>query len=131
METEVMLPRENDHQKSARVVLVSRKNKGQIIRKSNHNPMLNTKLYKVMLPHRAVHQYAAKTIADNIYSQMDEDCQQYQLMEYISNNKSDYRALPKSETFIVSRNGNMFLNKLPKDGTCRYNGRKVQTHEFH
>ena len=48
----------------------------------------------------------ANTIEENIYSQVDEKGNQYQLMYQISNKKSDNRTFPKSEVFMVARNGN-------------------------
>ena len=60
MKSEVVLPRDGDHQKAASVVGVSRNNEGQIIREFNHNPILNTKVCDVMFPDGAVHQYEAK-----------------------------------------------------------------------
>ena len=106
MEAEVVLPRDGDHQKSARVVGVIRNNEGQTIGKFNHNPILNTNVYNVMFPDRAVNKYEGKTITENKYSQVDENCHRYQLMDHINNHKLDGRALPKSEVFTVSRNGN-------------------------
>ena len=37
----------------------------------NKNPILNTRVYDVMFPDGAVFQYAANTIAENMYSQVD------------------------------------------------------------
>ena len=62
----------------------------------------------------SVHQYAAKTIAKNIYSQVDEDGHQYQLIDHISKHKSDGRELPKSEALPVSRNGNIARTQTTK-----------------
>ena len=121
-----MLPRDGDHQKVARVAGVSRNNEGQKIGEFNHNPILNTKVYDVMFPDGAVHQYEAKAIAENIYSQVDEDCHQYQLMDHINNHKSYGRALPKIKAFTVPRNRNRarkqttkgwYLEVQWKDGT--------------
>ena len=50
-----------------------------------------------MLLDVAVHHYEAKTTAEHIYSQVDEDGHRYQLMNHIINQKSDGRALPKSD----------------------------------
>ena len=114
MEAEVVLPRDGDHQKSARVVGVSRNNEGQKIGEFNRNPILNTKVYDVMFPDGAVHQYEAKAIAENIYSQVDEDCHKYQLMDHINNHKSYGRALPKIKAFTVPRNRNRARKQTTK-----------------
>ena len=97
MESEVMLPIDGDRQQSARVVGFIRNNEVQTIGELNHNPILNTKIYDVMFPDGAVHQYTAKTIAENIYSQVDEGGHRYKLIDHIRNHKSDGRALTKSD----------------------------------
>ena len=54
----------------------------------------------------SVQQYTANTIAENIYSQIDEDGRRYQLIDYIMDHKSDGRAVKQQDAFIlVSRNG--------------------------
>ena len=67
-----MIPRDGDHRQAARVVGVRRKNKGQTIGEFNHNLILNTKVYDIMLPYGAFYQYEANTIEENIYYQVDE-----------------------------------------------------------
>ena len=67
-----------------------------------------------MLPDGEFHQYAANTISDNRYSQVDEDGHRYQLMDHIRNKKSDGRALTNSEAFTVSRNGKRARKKTTK-----------------
>ena len=121
-----MLPRDGDHRQAARVLGVSRENEGEIIGEFNHNSILNTKVYDIVFQDGAVHQYEAKTIAENIYSQVDEYCHQYQLMDHINNQNSDVRVLPKIEAFTVPRNVNRarkqttkgwYLEVQCKDGT--------------
>ena len=72
MEAEAMLPRDGDHRQAARVVGVTRENEGQKIGEFSHTPILITKVYNVMFPGIAVHQYTANTIAENIYYQEGE-----------------------------------------------------------
>ena len=67
-----MLPRDRDHQQAARFVGVSSNNEVQTIREFNHNPILNTNVYDIIFPDRAVCQCAKNTISDNIHSQVDE-----------------------------------------------------------
>ena len=114
MESERMLPRDGDYRQAARFVGVSRINIEHNIGEFDHNLILNTKVYDVMFPDVSVHRYAANTISMNIYSQVDEDSHRYQLIDYISNHKSDVRAVLKSEEFTVSRNGNMARKQTTK-----------------
>ena len=110
-----MLPKDGDHQQATRVVGVSRNNEGQTIGKFNHNPIMNTKVYDIMFPYGSVHHYTTNTIAKNMYSQVDENGQRYQLMDHISNHKTDGRVLPKIEAFTVSRNGNRACKQTTKE----------------
>ena len=96
MEAKVMVSRGGDNQQAARVVGVSRDNEGKTMGEFNHNPILNNKVCDVMFPDGAINQYAANTISDNIYYKLDEEGHQYQLLDHISNHKSDGRALSKS-----------------------------------
>ena len=96
-----MLPRDGDHQQAARFIGVISTNEGKKIEEFNHNPILNTKVYDVMFPYGAVHQYVANTIAYNIYSQVDEYGHRYQLMYHISNHRPYGREFPNSEVFTV------------------------------
>ena len=64
-----------------------------------------------MFPDAEVHQYTVNTISDKIYSQVDSYGHRYQLMDHISNHKSYGIALPNSEAFMVSRNGNRYRKK--------------------
>ena len=106
MKSEVVLPRDGDHQKAARVVGVSRNNEGQTIGEFNHNPILNTKVYDVTFPDGAVHQYESKTIAENIYSQVDEDSININLWITSTITSHMEEHLPKIKVFTVPRNVN-------------------------
>ena len=46
---------------------------GNTIEFQNKNPILNTAVYDVQFPDGAMKQYAANTIAENLYSQVDID----------------------------------------------------------
>ena len=67
-----------------------------------------------MFPDGAVNKYEEKTIPENKYSQVDENCHPYQLMDHINNHKLDGRALPNSEAFKVSRNINSSCKQTTK-----------------
>ena len=44
---------------------------------------MNTRVYDVMFPYGAIQLYTAKQIAENIYTQCDEEGFRYQLMKNI------------------------------------------------
>ena len=76
-----------------------------IIGTYNPDPILNTIVYDVMFPDGSVSKYSANLIAENLYSQVDEEGHHYQLLDHISNHRKDYIAVRDSETWIVSKNG--------------------------
>ena len=114
IDAEVMLPKDGEHMQAARVIGQSRDKEGKTIGTFNQNPILNTKIYDVMFPDGSVSQYAANIIAENIYSQIDEDGYRYQLLESILDHRKDGRAIPKSEGYVVSKNGNKARKQTTK-----------------
>ena len=70
--TEVLLP-QGENVKSAKVKGLTKDVNGDIIGTLDDNLLLNSILYDVEFPDGAVKQYAANTIAQNMYSQVDED----------------------------------------------------------
>ena len=68
----VLLP-QGENAKSAKVKVRTKDINGDIIGTFDDNPLLNSILYDVEFPDGAVKQYAANTIAQNMYSQVDED----------------------------------------------------------
>ena len=114
IDVEVMLPKDCEHMQAARVIGQSRDKEGKTNGTFNQNPILNTKVYDVMFPDKSVSQYAANIIAENIYSQIDEDGYRYQLLECILDHRKDGRAVPKSEGYVVSKNGNKARKQTTK-----------------
>ena len=114
IDAKVMLPKDGEHMQAARVIGQSRDKEGKTIGTFNQNPILNTKVYDVMFPDGSVSQYAANIIAENIYSQIDEAGYRYQLVECILDHKKDGRAVPKSEGYVISKNGNKTKRQTTK-----------------
>jgi hypothetical protein len=69
---------------------------------------LDTHEYEVEFTDGSREIYMANLIAKNIYSQVDEEVQQYTLMRGIIDHKSDGKALSKDDgsTWIVMGNNN-------------------------
>ena len=67
-----------------------------------------------MFPDGSIFQYAANIIAENIYSQIDKEGYRYQLLECIMDHQKDGRAVPKSEGYDISKNGNKARNQTTK-----------------
>ena len=114
IDAEVMLPQNGEHMQAARVIGQSVGKDGKTFGTFNQNPIMNTKIYDVMFPDGSVQQYAANSIAENIYSQIDSDGHRYQLMDHIMGHRTDGRAVARSEAFIVSKNGNKTRRQTTK-----------------
>ena len=67
---EVLLP-QGEMMKSAKVKGRSKDSDGNIVGTYDNNPLLNSMLYDVEFPDGAVKQYAANTITQNMYEQVD------------------------------------------------------------
>jgi len=84
--TEVQFP----HGDQVRMGTVKRRVRGpdgEVMGKSNSNPILDTRLYEVEFPDGQTKEYAANAIAENMYSICDPNGRQYQLLEAIVDHK--------------------------------------------
>ena len=90
LQAEVMLPRNGESIEVAKVIRRAKDDKGNTIGTYHPNPILDTQLYKVMFSDGSIEKYAANTIAQNIYSQVDEHGRRYQLFEAILDHRKDY-----------------------------------------
>jgi hypothetical protein len=70
------------------------------------NPILDTWQYKVDFPDGSTESYSANLIAESLYSQVDEEGRQFQLMDKISDHLKDGSALSMDDGTFVDRNGN-------------------------
>ena len=103
IDAEVMLPKDGQHMQTARAVGQARGSSGHSMGTYNQNPILNKQVYAVVFPDGSIAQYAANIIAENIYSQIDEE--RHQLMDCILDHRKDGRAVPISEGYVISKNG--------------------------
>ena len=62
---------------------------GKLAGKYDNNPMLNSLVYEVEFPDGAMREYAANSISENIFSQVDDDVFSSPLMEGIIDYKKD------------------------------------------
>jgi hypothetical protein len=91
--SEVLLSKDGEYIMAAKVTQRSRDDDGKIQGSHNPNPILDTRVYDVML---AIHQYAANIIAENIYSNVDNKGHQHMLLDCIL----DHRTITKDNAFI-------------------------------
>lgn len=109
---EVMLPR-NGEQFLGTIKRRAKDEDGNPVGKRDTNPILDTREYEVEFPDGSAETYSTNLIAENLYSQVDEEGQQYQLLSEISDHRSDATAISIDDGFYTDRGG----NKKPKQTT--------------
>jgi hypothetical protein len=97
----------------ARVIKRSRGPDGEAIGRYHKNPIFDTRAYLVELADGTVDEYTANVIAENLYSQVDDEGHSHLLMNEITDHRKDGTALDQQNGFTVSRNG----NQVPKRTT--------------
>jgi len=63
-----MLPKDGVHMRVAKIIGRSRGEDGKHLGNYHERPFLNTRVYDVMFHDGSIEQFAANTIAENIYS---------------------------------------------------------------
>ena len=114
IQTEVLLPQQGEHMQAARVLRRSKDNKGNLIGSFHENPILNTRVYDVLFPDGSCEQYAANQIAENIYSQVDDEGKRYLMIAEIIDHRTNIEALSSDQGFVTSNNGNKTRIKTTK-----------------
>ena len=106
LSAEVMLPR-GDTFVRGKVTGRKHNRDGRPIGKQSSNPILDTREYTVEFPDGTSDAYAANVIAENIYSQIDDDGHHHVLLQSIVDHKSDGSAVQIDDGMIRSKNGNL------------------------
>ncbi len=83
----------------------SKDRNGNVVGTYDSNPMLNSVLYDVKFPDGAVRQYAANTIAQNIYDQVDGDGYSSSTLQSVLDCKRDSTAVSKEDRYVYTRSG--------------------------
>jgi hypothetical protein len=99
---EIALPRDGEGPEFARVTKRLRDANGIPIGTANDNPILDTRVYEVeyLDGHKA--SLAANTIAENLFSQVDEEGNRFILMDSIADHRVNGHQLGQDEAFIRS-----------------------------
>ena len=74
---------------------------GNSVGQAHSNPILDTCEYEAEFTDGSREIYMANLIAENMYSQVDEEGQQYTLLNEIIDHKSDGKALSKDDGFYL------------------------------
>ena len=105
LHAEVLLPKDGKHMQAAQVIGRSTDDNGIPIGEYDANPILNSRVYDVMFPDGSVQQYAANIIAENVYSQVDEEGHRYIMLDEIVDHRKNDDAVEKHDGFVVNSKG--------------------------
>lgn len=103
-----------DGPRFGRVVERARHPDGKKIGNPHRNPMFDTREYIVEFPDQSRERYMANTIAENLYSQVDDEGNQFRLLEEIVDHRTTDEALAGEDCFRTLKNGTKVPHKTTK-----------------
>ncbi|MGH3053527.1 MAG: hypothetical protein ACRDL7_00940, partial [Gaiellaceae bacterium] len=105
LEAHVILP-QGDSLISGHVIGRKRDVNGNPLGISHRNPILDSRVYNVQFPDGHVEEYAANVIAESLYSQVDDEGNQYLIMDEIIDHRCNDTAVHQDDMYVTSSNGN-------------------------
>ena len=106
LNAELILDVGTNGERRGRVVKRSRGLDGSPIGRAHTNPLFDTREYDIEFTDGSIEKYTANVIAENMFAQVDSEGSQYLIMDEIVDHKKDNTAIPISDGFIRSQNGN-------------------------
>ena len=110
---ELIVDRGDGDKQRGRVSKRAKGKNGEFVGRSHTNPLMDTREYK--FPDGDTERYAANVIAENLYSQVDEEGRQFALIKEIIDHATDTTAITKVDGFVVSKNGNKYRRSQLED----------------
>ena len=104
---ELILGAGTDDQRRGRVVKRARGIDGEYIGHSHSNPLFDTRQYEVEFTDGTTEKYAANVIAENMFAQVDDEGNMFQLLDEIIDHKRDGTAVDIANGTVTSANGNV------------------------
>jgi hypothetical protein len=111
--SQVILP-SGDSQLLGTVTARKRDHHGNPVGVRNENPILDTRIYEVTIPDGHSAEYSANTIAEYLYSQINSEGKQDQLLDEIVDWRKTDEAVEEHEILQVSHNGNIHPRRTTK-----------------
>jgi hypothetical protein len=96
-----------DDERRGRVVKRSKGIGGEAVGRAHTNPFFDTREYEVEFTDGTTEKYTANVIADNMYAQVDDEGNMFQLLSEIVDHKKDGTAIDISDGTTTSANGNV------------------------
>jgi hypothetical protein len=102
----IPLPHNNGDMQEAQVKNRKRNHDGTLVGTQNDNPLLDTRVYEVEFPDGSYAEYASNVLAENLYSQIDDDARSYSILSNIIDHKCDESiAISDKHGTYISNNG--------------------------
>lgn len=125
---EIFLPH-GDRNEIAKVVGRKRNADGNFVGRKHSNPMLDSRIFTVRFPDGDEKDVAYNILAEQLYSQVDEEGNQYHLFQEIVGHRRLKTALDKADQFRINKDGKRIKKKTTsgwdlevewKDGTTSW-----------
>ena len=100
-------------ERKGRVVKRAKGTSGDPIGRAHTNPLFDTREYVVEFTDGSTENYSANVIAECMYAQVDAEGNQFQLLDEITDHRSDNLAIRIDDGFVTSQSG----NRVPKPTT--------------
>ena len=107
-----MLLSHEDSQAIAQVVRRAVNDEGRMIGTFNENPLLNTLLYECEFNDGTTKEYAANTIASNIFLESDADGFSNSLLYHIVDHKCSGEAIRMADKYITTKTGTKRMRQI-------------------
>ena len=89
----------------AKVKERKRNSDGELIVSTHENPILSTAIYNVESPDGTISEYSANVIAENLYSQVDDDGYNFDLLYEIVGYRKDKTAIDSKDGYFITKTG--------------------------
>jgi hypothetical protein len=87
----------------ATVVARQQDGEGNPVGRSNVNPLLDTRVYQVSFPYGSTKEYSTNVIAKNMYSQVDEESRQFNILTELIDHCKNTDALSPDDSYVTVR----------------------------
>jgi hypothetical protein len=95
-----------DDERWGRVIKCAKGIGGEAVSHAHANPFFDTREYKVKFTNGTIEQYAANVIAKNMYAQVDDEGNMFQLLDEIMDHKKNNTAIDITNGTVTTSSGN-------------------------
>jgi hypothetical protein len=104
---ELRMGARTDDERWGRVIKHAKGIGGEAVGHAHTNPFFDTREYKVEFTNGTIERYAAKVIAENMYAQVDDEGNMFQLLDEIMDHKKDDTAIDIANGTVTTSSGNV------------------------